>query len=740
MLNITNQKDTDKDKFYEVRLNFQSSNILSHNYVVIRKFKNKNIITRGELETMFIRDLEVLKSYQIYFNFKHFINIQLEEDILNNFFVEILSENRIININGVSDVTDNTERYIIFFFLYIGMIIGLYFLDLNFDFVIFNHDENKSLFDQNRSMKNNFLYMIFTSINFILYAITFFIFLCMSHLHFIKAEISYMIIYFIKANIKILYFISFFDNIQSYYQSDFFSNLYIGLVYTLSSFYIILSNYLDISQINNIGYTLISIIFMMLIYFSLLINDMNIYKEDTTIHRPYDFFALIFILIGIGTTIYHLYDTKFNVLIYAVFLNMNFTVLKIFYTIFQYDFFKLTVTLEFIEFVSNIIFCIFISSFFLKRLAQLPKLLEIKKIVLEKRIDFIGYLFHELKTPLMNIKTKSDMIMEKIHDNDEEKQELSIDEIPDMMGSIINSTKILKTLVGDFLTFSKNKFINITNELINTQEFYIQVQEMVTNLNKEFKIILESNMEEFYGDMVKIMEIATNFTTNAIKYSGKNYATLIIKDMDNDYVYIGIKDDGTGIGFKKLKNLITPFARDTSIAENFSNGLGLYISKEFIIHMDGIFYIKTDINDGAEFGFYKKFSKQITNEEVIIDMEAIEEKENKKILFYDDDVIIRDIVTIFLKKFNITVAISEEELVQYMRTHKYDLLIVDYFLKNKILGTDMIKIFKEENPDKKALLVSGYDNLLLVENEIIDGVLIKPFNKNQIIHQVLKLL
>ena len=736
MLNFTNQKDDEKDKFYEVRLNFQSNNILSHNYVVIRKFKNKNVITREELETMFIRDLEVLKSYQIYFNFKHFINIQLEEDILNNFFVEILSENRIININGISDVTDKMEKYIVFFFLYIGLMIGLYFLDLNFDFVIFHHDEKKSLFDQNKSMKNNFLYMIFTSINFILYAIAFFIFLCMSHLKFIKAEISYMIIYFIKANLKILYFISFFDNIQSYYQADFFSNLYIGIVYTLSSFYIVLSNYLDISQINNIGYTLISLIFIMLIYFSLLIDNINVYKEDKSIHRPYDFFALIFILLGIGTTIYHLYDTQFNVLIYAVFLNMTYNLLKIFYTIFQYNFFKLTVTLEFIEFLSNIIFSIFIASFFLKKLALLPKLLEIKKIVLEKRIDFIGYLFHELKTPLMNIKTKSDMIMEKFHENDEEKEEL----IPDMMSSIINSTKILKTLVGDFLTFSKNKFINVTNELINTQEFYMQVQEMVTNLNKEFKIILESDMDEFYGDMVKIMEIATNFTTNAIKYSGKNYATLIIKDMDNDYIYIGIKDDGAGIGYKKLKNLITPFARDSTIAENFSNGLGLYISKEFIIHMEGTFYIKTDINDGAEFGFYTKFSKNITNEEFIIDMEAIDEKENKKIIFYDDDKIIRDIVTIFLKKFNVTVATSEEELIKLLRTHKYDLLVVDYFLQNKIIGTDMIKIFKEENPDKKSLLISGYDNLLLVENEIIDGVLIKPFNKNQLIHQILKLL
>lgn len=108
-----------------------------------------------------------------------------------------------------------------------------------------------------------------------------------------------------------------------------------------------------------------------------------------------------------------------------------------------------------------------------------------------------------------------------------------------------------------------------------------------------------------------------------------------------------------------------------------------------------------------------------------------------KVLYVEDDEIIRQQTNDFLSRFfqNITLAENGKEGLDKYQNGSYDIIITDINMP-VMNGIEMIEAIRDENPEQIILVTSAYndsDNLIKLINLGIMRFVLKPFNNKQFI-------
>ncbi|TBW25780.1 PAS domain S-box protein [Gramella sp. KN1008] len=109
------------------------------------------------------------------------------------------------------------------------------------------------------------------------------------------------------------------------------------------------------------------------------------------------------------------------------------------------------------------------------------------------------------------------------------------------------------------------------------------------------------------GVSAYLESILLNFTTNAIKYRGREKSSYIryFAEVSGDYIKLSIEDNGLGIDLKKhgekLFGMYKTFHRHPD-----SRGIGLFITKNQIEALGGKVAVKSEVNSGTTFEIYLK--------------------------------------------------------------------------------------------------------------------------------------
>ena len=117
----------------------------------------------------------------------------------------------------------------------------------------------------------------------------------------------------------------------------------------------------------------------------------------------------------------------------------------------------------------------------------------------------------------------------------------------------------------------------------------------------------------------------------------------------------------------------------------------------------------------------------------------MEERRNYKVLFVDDDPLVRDMIGRYLsmdERYEILVADSGNRALEILETSKVDLVLSDINMPG-IKGFDLLKIVKQKYPNVKRVLITAYnveDYLDLALNYDIGNIFVKsvPFNFSEL--------
>ena len=296
---------------------------------------------------------------------------------------------------------------------------------------------------------------------------------------------------------------------------------------------------------------------------------------------------------------------------------------------------------------------------------------------------FLANMSHEIRTPMNGILGFAELLKEPKLDGNLQREYIEIIEKSGMrMLNIINDIiDISKIESGQMKVVNSETNLNEEVEYI-FKFFKPEVEEKGVQLNYTMSLPGEDALIQ--TDRDKIYSILINLVKNAIKFthSGSIDFGYRIKDA---FIEFFVKDTGTGIPPEKIRVIFERFRQGSELhnRDYEGAGLGLAISKAFVIMLGGKIWAESTLGIGSVFYFtipYVKSEKK--------DKETAESTANSF-----EKVILSDL----------KILVAEDDIIS-------DLLITKAVksLSNSILhaktGTEAISLLKE-NPDIDLVLM-----------------------------------
>jgi two-component system phosphate regulon sensor histidine kinase PhoR len=232
---------------------------------------------------------------------------------------------------------------------------------------------------------------------------------------------------------------------------------------------------------------------------------------------------------------------------------------------------------------------------------------------LEKyRKEFLGNVFHELKTPIFNIQGYLETLNEGGLKDDTINTKFLQKAITNVsrMAEIVDDLQMISNLEEGSFSLVEDKFdiLKLANDTIDSLDIRVQ--------SKNIKLCIKEGCDKSFmvsADRDMIQQVLTNLITNSIKYGKENGRTQIgLYDM-NENILVEVSDNGLGIDPKHLPRIFERFYRvdkDRS-REQGGSGLGLSIVKHVIEAHNQTVNVRSAPGVGSTFGFTLKKIKNL---------------------------------------------------------------------------------------------------------------------------------
>ncbi len=231
----------------------------------------------------------------------------------------------------------------------------------------------------------------------------------------------------------------------------------------------------------------------------------------------------------------------------------------------------------------------------------------IKKLESYRR-DYIGNVYHELKTPIFNIQgyvlTLLDGGLEDPSINREYllRTEKSINRLIE----IIEDLESISRLESDVVTLNLEKF-NIFTLVKDVIELHLVKAKK--RKNRIFFDDINDTRVFVSADKEKIHQVLSNLIDNAIKYGKQRDGETRISFLDmGENILVEITDNGMGVERKNIPHLFERFYRTNEGRSRDQNGtgLGLSIVKHIIDAHNQSLNIRSTLGEGTTITFALK--------------------------------------------------------------------------------------------------------------------------------------
>ncbi|MCB9458700.1 MAG: HAMP domain-containing histidine kinase [Anaerolineaceae bacterium] len=219
------------------------------------------------------------------------------------------------------------------------------------------------------------------------------------------------------------------------------------------------------------------------------------------------------------------------------------------------------------------------------------------RIVIQTYADdhtrFLQRLDHEIKNPLMGIKTALDNLVEtadpvkKQHIRD--SISVQIDHLSRLVSDLRKISEI-DTRQLDMLSIDTNSLL---------QDAFSLAEEHPLSSERNLKMQLHASLPQVHGDYDLLLLAIYNLLSNAIKYSAKGDRITLRSGIEDAYIVIDVEDTGPGIDAKELPYVWDELYRSHNVKSIAGSGIGLSLVKRIIERHKGIVSIRSTLGQGT---------------------------------------------------------------------------------------------------------------------------------------------
>lgn len=354
------------------------------------------------------------------------------------------------------------------------------------------------------------------------------------------------------------------------------------------------------------------------------------------------------------------------------------------------------------------------------------------------REDFFTNITHEFRTPLTVILGLS----RKIRENTEVPQSVS-----DKASTIERQGNRLLTLVTQLLDISKVKSVigepnwqhgNICAQVAMLLETYI---DYAANRGVTLKYHYDKAIEmDFVPDYVN--KVMSNLVSNALKFTPNGGTISVNLYQRGDRLHINVSDTGHGISSDKLAHIFEPFYTTGDMGEAKGTGIGLALTQEIISHLNGTITAESQVGKGTTFHIVMPIQNRsadpVTETEIGNSGKPI-------IVVAEDNADVADLLCTQLEPFYEVVAARDGvEALKHAGEIIPDLVITDVMMPN-MDGMALARAIRAN--DLTAHIPIIMVTARVTEQDRIEGIkagadayLVKPFNTEELLTRVAKLL
>lgn len=386
------------------------------------------------------------------------------------------------------------------------------------------------------------------------------------------------------------------------------------------------------------------------------------------------------------------------------------------------------------------------------------KLVENEQIALQSsklKSQFLANMSHEIRTPINGIMGLNNLLKETPL-NDEQMEYVE---------GIHRSCGALMSIINDILDISKVEAGRIELEILD-----IDLLVLLNDLDavfrpaakmKEIDFVLDTritpNLMIIKADYARLRQILTNIVGNAVKFTfhGKVVLrTLYIEETKK--IRFEIEDTGIGISKDKISMLFRPFTQaEVSTTRRFGgSGLGLSISKSFVVLMHGS--IGVNSTDGSGSTFWIEIPHIPGDPEIIKEQKERMHKASMKIeepvrplsiLIAEDNPMNQKVAIKTLERLGHTATAADNglEAVQILQMHpqRFDMILMDCQMPVLDGYAATQEIRKLPAPPGKIPIIAMTANALAGEREHclevgMSDYISKPVNKEELKQMLLR--
>lgn len=231
----------------------------------------------------------------------------------------------------------------------------------------------------------------------------------------------------------------------------------------------------------------------------------------------------------------------------------------------------------------------------------------------QAKSEFVSFVAHDLKNPMTSMKGYTDLLLKGVVGPVNEQQ-------TGFLSTILNNVTRMETLVSDLNDLTKQEtgnmrldiapvdFREVIDETVQAQQRQIDEKE------QELDIRVPFDLPAVLGDQTRLIQIMTNFVSNANKYTPPGGRITITAEAARNtwdphgppqVIHCAVQDTGIGMSEDDLSQLFVPYFRSDNpkTREQPGTGLGLTITRGLIEQHGGQVWVESALEAGTTFHF-----------------------------------------------------------------------------------------------------------------------------------------
>lgn len=203
---------------------------------------------------------------------------------------------------------------------------------------------------------------------------------------------------------------------------------------------------------------------------------------------------------------------------------------------------------------------------------------------------------HELRTPVTNISSYMEMMIEDVMEPTPERLKSCYDELS-RLSELIADLERLEKVESDKIVLEKEDIDLYSLSESILQGFSTKLEE------KNISALLVGDEISIFADRVRMGQVIANLLSNAIKYTDENGKIMVTVRRDGNNALLVVEDNGIGIPEEDQTRVFERFYRtDKSRARKTGGaGIGLSISKAIVQAHGGTITCESESGTGSSF-------------------------------------------------------------------------------------------------------------------------------------------